>query len=926
MAVRIQTLAKELNLSNKELLAILRDNGIRVSSHLTAIHAELAFRVRDAIAERAGLEVTPVDEADEALPGHKAKKKKSKKKVSKKAAAAPAAEPEAKPAEAAPEEKPVVEAAPRRISVPPITAKPVVAKVSPTPAAEPEPAVAATPEPTAPVEETTPVVETAPAAAADSDTAKPSDAKPVAAEATADSAETPATDDKSANPAEPKQTGKKIFIPSTDMPKRAPIVARRGPIIARSKTPTPSPERTGSGNGDAGRSGKARFFPGQSDFTPAASPGGGGGSAGGGPGGPGGARGRGRGGAPHGRGGGGRGGPGGRRGGRRGGRGEGHVGFQRKRETLAADRPSEVSIQMPVTLKELSSAIGVRQPLIMKALLQEGVMVNINSHLTEEMMLAIGLKFEVEIQILPEEQLESTLEELETTEGHGDASVARAPVVTFLGHVDHGKTSLLDKIRETKVASGEAGGITQHMSAYRVDDGDKHVVFIDTPGHKAFTEMRARGANVTDVVVLVCAADDGPMPQTEEAIQHARAAGVPIVVAINKIDRPNANLDRTRTALASLDLAPVDWGGTTEMIPVSAITGEGIDNLLEVLSLETEILDLRADPTRPAIGTILDSKNTTGRGIVTTALVQEGTLRVGDYVLCGPAWGRVRTMSNTTGTPITEAGPSTPIEVTGLDDLPGAGDRLYVIDQSKARAIAEERKRKIREQERAQRSHVTLETLISHLETTQIKEVNLIIKADVKGSLEVVRKQLEDLATEEVGFKILLAHVGEITESDVLLADASDAIVLGFHVVANDRARQLADEKGVEIRCYQVIYQLIEDMQNALEGMLEPELYEEIQATAEIRELFKSTRLGNIAGSMVTDGVLKRENPVRLIRDGSVIHTGALNSLKRFKEDTNEVKEGFECGIRIEQFNEVMVGDIVESYAILKKKRKLGDS
>ncbi|MCA8960054.1 MAG: translation initiation factor IF-2 [Planctomycetes bacterium] len=944
MAVRIQTLAKELNVSNKELLNILRANGIRISSHLTAIHADLAFSVRDVIAAKCGLEVTPLEDAEEKLPAQKSKRKKKKKKggapVEAIAEAPDLAETE-EPTPVAEVEAPTapVEAPQEIVAEVPVESAPEAA-VAPPEVDAPEAAPVAEAEPPTEVEEPVAAAEVAPAieASAEPSTVEVEERAVETASATPEP-ETPiAREPERTRPPAPEpeevpeqKTGKKLFIPSAQPAKRGAIVARRGPIIARSKTPPAAPTARGTdgnggrgagpGAGAGGRGGKMRFFPGEEEpSTPVGAPAQG-------RGGPGRGAGR-RGGPGAGGGGGGAGGGRGRRaGGGRGrtGRQEGHVGFQRRRDELAPDRPKEATIQLPITLKELSSAIGIRQPMIMKALLAEGIMVNINSHLSEEMLLQIGLKFDVEIQVVAEAQLESTLDELENVEVDEAALIPRPPVVTFLGHVDHGKTSLLDKIRETKVAAAEAGGITQHMSAYRVDDGDRHVVFIDTPGHKAFTEMRARGANVTDVVVLVVAADDGPMPQTEEAIQHARAAGVPIVVAINKIDRPNANIDRTRSALAALDLTPPEWGGNTEMVPVSAMTGEGIDNLLEILSLETEILDLRADPTKPAIGTILDSKNTTGRGIVTTALVQEGVLRVGDHVLCGPAWGRVRTMATTSGHPLDEAGPATPIEITGLDDLPGAGDRLYAIDPAKARAIADERKRKIREQERAQRSHVTLETLISHLDATQTKEVNLLIKADVKGSLEVVRKQVEELATDEVGFKILLVGVGEITESDILLADASDAIVIGFHVVANERARALADDKGVEVRCYQVIYQLIDDMKQALEGILEPELYEEIRGTVEIREVFKSTKLGNIAGCYVTDGVLRRENPVRLIRDGKVIYQGQLNSLKRFKEDTNEVKQGFECGLRIEGYNDVKVGDVVQSYAIMKRKRKLGE-
>ncbi|MFN0057467.1 MAG: translation initiation factor IF-2 [Planctomycetota bacterium] len=595
-------------------------------------------------------------------------------------------------------------------------------------------------------------------------------------------------------------------------------------------------------------------------------------------------------------------------------------------ETVIMEKPSAVTVSLPLTLKDLSPVIGVKQSQILQLLMRENVMVHINSSLTEEMLLLIGEKFGVDITVQESAKLESTLDELEAQSDPAEQLVPRPPVVTFLGHVDHGKTSLLDKIRETRVALGEAGGITQHMSAYRVDHNNRHVVFIDTPGHKAFTEMRARGANVTDVVVLVVAADDGPMPQTEEAIQHAQAANVPIVVALNKIDRPAANVARTKQQLTALGLTPPEWGGNTEMVEVSALTGQGIDALLEVLTLETEILELKANPNRAAIGTILDAKATTGRGIVTTALIQNGTLRPGDTVLCGAAWGRVRTLQSTTGVVLEAAGPATPIELTGLDSIPEAGDRLYSVEQERARTIADERKRKVREAERAIRSHVTLENLMSHLSKSTTKEVKVIVKVDVNGSKEVVRDQIQSLSTDEVRFRILLAGVGEISESDVTLADASDALIIGFHVVANERARSLAKEKNVEIRTYQVLYQLGDDMHQALEGLLSPELSEEIMATVEIRQVFKSSKLGNIAGCMVKSGAIRRDNPVRLIRDGSIVYQGKLASLKRGKDDASDVKEGFECGLVITDYDDIKVGDVVESFRIVKKARKLGNA
>ena len=581
---------------------------------------------------------------------------------------------------------------------------------------------------------------------------------------------------------------------------------------------------------------------------------------------------------------------------------------------------------MPITLKELSPLIGVKHTFLLKAMMEEKILMNVNTSLTEEMLLLLGEKFSVLIEVEAAAAVDSSLEEIESKTDTEADLVPRAPVVTILGHVDHGKTSLLDKIRETRVTLGESGGITQHISAYRVDHENKHVVFIDTPGHKAFTEMRARGANITDVAVLVVAADDGPMPQTEEAMQHAQAAGVPIVVALNKIDRPNANVNRAKQKLAELGIGPPDWGGTTELVEVSALKGTGIDDLLELLTLETDILNLKANPNKNAIGTVLEARATTGRGNVITVLIQEGTLRNGDVVICGPSYGKVRPMSSTVGVPLTEAGPSTPVEITGLNDLPGSGDRFYALDDlAKAREIAEDRQRKKRAAERMERTHVTLEGLFDTISAGKIKEINLVIKTDVQGSLEVLKKELSDLRTTEVAIRIIRGGVGEVTEDDVLLADASDAIIIGFHVSANQRAKAQADEKNVEIRTYEIIYKAIEEMRFALEGMLEPEVHEENQGSAEILAIFSSSKLGKIAGCMIRSGVVRRDDPVRLLRAGVMIHEGKLDSLKRVKDDAKEVKEGFECGMRIQGFSDIQIGDFIESYKKIETKRKLED-
>ena len=755
---------------------------------------------------------------------------------------------------------------------------------------------------------------------------------------------------KDAAPATPPAAGNGPATPPKRPNVRTHIVqpaARKQPIIVRPKNPpAQQPSRGGGGSGPPRRD------------RPAARTGGGGGGApqvdfpsgpppedgrrgGGGPGGGGRGGGRrkvvfpGRGGG-HGGGGPGRGGPRGGYGGGRGGGGRGggrrgggrRRGFDRsqKREELAADRPTEVDIVTPITLKALSPVIAVKQTMIQAELMKQGVLININAHLSPDMLKMISEKFEVVINTSEEARLESALEALENQESPADTLEPRPPVVTILGHADHGKTSLLDKIREAHVAAGEAGGITQHMSAYRVDHDKFNVVFIDTPGHEAFTEMRARGANVTDVVVLVVAADDGVMPQTEEAIQHAKAAGVPIVVAINKVDKDNANVPRVKEQLAKVELAPPEWGGSTEMVEVSAIQGMGIDDLLELLTLETEILELSASPARAAIGTVLDAKKTSGRGIVVTALVQEGTLKKGDVVICGSAFGQVRQLHTTVGQSIEMAGPATPVEITGLDDLPGAGDRLYALeDIQQARAIAEDRKRRDRELERAQRTHVTLDSLFDQIKKGETKEVKLVVKADVKGTLEVLHKQLTDLSTTEVGVRVIRHGVGGITQDDILLADASDAIVIGFHVMPDDASRKLAEYKSIEIRTYQVIYELLNDMRSALEGLLAPALSEEIQASVEIRQIFKASKLGKIAGSYVRSGTIHRDDRVRVIRDGKLIYEGVLASLKRFKDDAKEVKEGMECGVRVENFDDLKVDDVLESYRIIETARTLAD-
>ncbi len=963
VGVRVHTLAKELNRSSKELMEILSRQGIHVKNHFSSVDETTAAKLRiqfggeDSIREpkakkspakksKTAVATVEKEETVEASPDEtdtsesetekpvRAASKAKRSKTEKAAAPSSKAPPSAEAESAAKEEEPKEEA-------PQAEATTEAAPASPTQSdSEPE------------------ATETVPPAKQES--AKKPDSEQTKIEMAPGFGNSPT---RPAQPVTPVARPMPAGGPQHRQRKARPLIIRSKPS-APTAPPQKSPADRGPGGRGPGRGGgpgaPGRGGPGRGPGGPGRGPGG----PGRGPGGPGrGPGGGGRGGPPPGGGGpggspgskvrffpgeggippgpGGPDGKGRRGGGRRSGkthRGSGGGGRGRQRETfeyfrrqreeevLSGERPSEIKVQLPITPKELSPMLAVKVNYVLKALLEEQVLVNANTSLTEEMLLLIGEKFSILIEVEEAQTIDSSLDEIESKGDPEEALLPRAPVVTILGHVDHGKTSLLDKIRETRVTQSESGGITQHISAYRVDHEDKHVVFIDTPGHKAFTEMRARGANITDVAVLVVAADDGPMPQTEEAMQHAQAANVPIVVALNKIDRPNANPNRAKQKLAEIGIAPPDWGGNTELVEVSALQGTGIDSLLELLSLETEILDLKANPDKNAIGTVLEARATTGRGNVITVLIQEGTLKAGDIVITGPAYGKIRTMSSTVGFPLTEAGPSTPVEITGLNDLPEAGDRFYVLDDlAQAREIAEDRQRRKRAAERMERTHVTLEKLFDHISQGKTKEIKLVVKTDVQGSLEVLRKELTDLSTEEVGIRIIRGGVGAVTEDDVLLADASDAIIIGFHVTANLRARAQADEKGVDIRTYQVIYQAIEQMKLALEGLLAPEVSEETQGSAEILQLFRSSKLGNIAGCIVRNGVIRREDPVRLIREGRVIYEGKLDSLKRIKEDAKEVKEGFECGLRIQGYGDIKVGDMVESFRKVEKARTLDD-
>lgn len=592
-------------------------------------------------------------------------------------------------------------------------------------------------------------------------------------------------------------------------------------------------------------------------------------------------------------------------------------------QPAVAVAPPTIRVAMPITVGSLATVLRLRTSEMIKHLIELGIFANVNQLLSDAVVFKVAEKIGVPVEKIEEDE---TLIRMVTNEDPKSLSF-RPPVVTMMGHVDHGKTSLLDAIRKTNVADKEAGKITQHIGAYGVDiPGKGHVCFLDTPGHEAFTAMRARGANVTDVVVLVVAADDGIMPQTIEAIDHARAAGVPLVVAINKVDLPNANSMRVKKELQKLDLTPEDWGGKTICVEVSAKTQKGIPELLEMLLLESEILELKANANRPAEGTVLESKLTKSHGNVATVLVQKGTLRVGDVVVCGPFHGKIRAMHNDRGKNVKEAGPSFAVEILGLSGAPDAGEIFAVVeDDKKARKISEKRTLEIREKtmQGAMQKHVSLEGLFNKISEGAIKELKIILKADVQGSIEALSDLLQKINSAKIQLRIIHAGVGGINESDVVLAAASDAIIIGFHVQAESKAEVIAEKEGVDLRYYNIIYEVVEEVKKAMEGMLEPTQKEVVQGRAEIRQIFKSSRAGNIGGAIVTQGRVSRTHRVRLIRNKIVIFDGRLASLKRFKDDVKEVQEGFECGVALEGHNDIQARDIVEAYKIEKIAAKL---
>lgn len=575
-----------------------------------------------------------------------------------------------------------------------------------------------------------------------------------------------------------------------------------------------------------------------------------------------------------------------------------------------------------ITVSDLADLLEISPTKIITSCMSIGLFVSINQRLDKSTIELIGSEYDAELVFVDAEELTDDLIEEEDSEVD---LVPRAPVVTVMGHVDHGKTSLLDYIRKTRVTAGEAGGITQHIGAYAVElpDGRK-ITFLDTPGHEAFTAMRARGAQATDIVILVIAADDMVMPQTIEAINHAHAAGVPIVVAINKIDKAGANSDRIRQQLSDHNVLVEEWGGKAQAAEVSAHTGVGIDTLLEKVLIEAELMDLKANPGRRANGIVLETKIDKGKGVVANVLVQRGTLRVGDPFVAGPFFGRVRSMENEKGARITEAGPSTPIQLTGFDGIPQAGDRIMVTaDEKTAKDIATQRQQLKREQDMRRVKHITLDEISRRLREGETAELNLILKGDVDGSIEALSGSLQKLGTKEAKVNIIHTGVGAISESDVLLASASSAIIIGFQVRPTANARKLAERESIDIRLYSVIYDALDNIHDALEGMLSPELGEKILGSAEVRNTFKVPNVGTIAGCYVTEGKLARSNKIRLIRDSVVIFDGSMSSLKRFKDDVREVLTGYECGIGIQNYNDLKVGDVIESYEITETKRKL---
>ncbi|UOQ43017.1 translation initiation factor IF-2 [Halobacillus salinarum] len=593
---------------------------------------------------------------------------------------------------------------------------------------------------------------------------------------------------------------------------------------------------------------------------------------------------------------------------------------QKQTSQKTKQTPEKITYSGSLTVGELAEKLNKDSSEIIKKLMSLGVMATKNQDLDADSIELICEEFNVEVE---EEVIvdETDIENMTFDDAPEDLQ-ERPAVVTIMGHVDHGKTTLLDRIRDTKVTEGEAGGITQHIGAYQVEENDKKITFLDTPGHAAFTSMRSRGAQVTDIAILVVAADDGVMPQTREAINHAKAAEVPIIVAVNKMDKEGANPDRVMQELMEYELISEEYGGETIFVQMSAVNGEGIDELLEMIVLVSEMEELKANPGRPAYGTVIEAELDKGRGPVATLLIQNGTLNVGDAIVVGNTHGRVRAMVNDLGRRVKTAGPSTPVEITGLNNVPQAGDRFLVFeDEKKARSVGESRAQAQLEAERSSTAKVSLDDLFEQIKHGDIKEINLILKADVQGSVEALAGSLQKIEVEGVKVKIIHTGVGAITESDVSLASASNAIIIGFNVRPDGNARKAAESEDVEIRLHNIIYKVIEEIESAMKGMLDPEYEEQIIGQVEVRETFKVSKIGTIAGSYVTDGKVSRNSGIRVIRDGVVIFEGEIDALKRYKDDVKEVSQGYECGITIKNFNDIKVGDVIEPYEMKEIER-----
>ncbi|ALM90349.1 translation initiation factor IF-2 [Alteromonas stellipolaris] len=580
-----------------------------------------------------------------------------------------------------------------------------------------------------------------------------------------------------------------------------------------------------------------------------------------------------------------------------------------------------VKLGETITVGELASKLAIKSNEVIKTMMKMGEMATINQVLDQDTAVLVVEEMGHKFELVNDNALE---EELLADDGTGGDKTSRAPVVTIMGHVDHGKTSLLDYIRRAKVADGEAGGITQHIGAYKVQTDNGEITFLDTPGHAAFTAMRARGATATDIVILVVAADDGVMPQTKEAVQHARAAGVPLIIAVNKMDKESADPDRVKTELSQLEVISEEWGGEHQFCNVSAKTGMGVDGLLEAINLQAELLDLQAVAKGPGRGIVIESRLDKGRGPVASVLIQEGELKAGDILLCGEEYGRVRAMRDEHGQELKLAGPSTPVEVLGLSGVPVAGEDAAVVkDERKAREVAAKRHQKKRELKLARQQKAKLENMFANMEAGDVSELNIVLKADVQGSVEAIAESLIKLSTAEVKVNIVGSGVGGITETDATLAAASGAIVLGFNVRADATARRVLEAEEIDLRYYSVIYSLIDEVKAAMSGMLAPEFRQEIIGLAEVRDVFKSPKLGAIAGCMVTEGVVKRSNPIRVLRENVVIYEGELESLRRFKDDVQDVRNGMECGIGVKNYNDVKVGDQIEVFEIVEVKREI---